>query len=160
MVNVLAGAAVGAGATAAMDLWNLILRKAFGIRSLDYCLLGRWIRHMAAGRFRHASIARAEAKALECPVGWIGHYGIGVSLGVAFLIIAPAGWLTRPTLPPALLFGVVTVALPYLILQPALGLGIAGSRTPKPAHARLKSLVTHLVFGAGLFASASLLSRI
>ncbi|HEX6643265.1 MAG TPA: DUF2938 domain-containing protein [Gemmatimonadales bacterium] len=159
-MSVLAGAAIGAGATAVMDLWNLLLRRAFGIPSLDYCLLGRWLLHMPTGTFRHASIARAESKPYECQAGWIGHYGIGVTLGVAFLILAPAGWLTNPTLPPALIFGLVTVVLPYFLLQPALGLGIAGARTPKPAQARVKSLATHVVFGIGLFASAWLLSRI
>jgi hypothetical protein len=28
------------GASLLMDLWNLILKLAFGIPSLDYCLLG------------------------------------------------------------------------------------------------------------------------
>src|SRR4051812_6187825 len=33
---------LGVGATLAIDLWALLLRRGFGIRSLDYCLLGRW----------------------------------------------------------------------------------------------------------------------
>ena len=33
--------AVGVGATLVMDLWNLFLKAAFGIPSLDLCLLGR-----------------------------------------------------------------------------------------------------------------------
>jgi len=36
---------------------------------------------------------------------------------------------------PALLYGIGTVALPFFILQPSLGLGMASSRTPKPAQA-------------------------
>lgn len=51
-------------------------------------------------------------------------------------------------------YGIVTVAFPFFILQPSLGLGVAGSRTPKPAQTRLKSLVTHTVFGAGLYVCA------
>jgi len=42
------------------------------------------------------------------------------------------------------------------------GTGIAASRTPRPAAARLQSLVTHGVFGLGLYAAgwgASLLQR-
>ncbi|MBA3260744.1 MAG: DUF2938 family protein [Gemmatimonadales bacterium] len=34
------------------------------------------------------------------------------------------------------------------------GLGIAASRTPNPTQARLKSLVTHTVFGVGLYVCA------
>jgi hypothetical protein len=43
---------------------------------------------------------------------------------------------------------------PFFIMQPSLGLGIAASRTPKPMQARLKSLVTHTVFGVGLYVCA------
>jgi hypothetical protein len=47
-----------------------------------------------------------------------------------------------------------TVLFPFLIMQPSLGLGVAASRTPNPMQARLKSLVTHTVFGIGLYLSA------
>jgi hypothetical protein len=36
-----------------------------------------------------------------------------------------------------------------------LGLGMAASRTPNPLRARLKSLMTHIVFGVGLYACAT-----
>ena len=39
-----------------------------------------------------------------------------------------------------------------------MGAGIAASRTPRPNAARLQSLVTHAVFGLGLFATASLIN--
>jgi hypothetical protein len=45
-----------------MDLWNLLLKRAFSISSLDYCLLGRWLRHMPGGTLRHASILAAAPK--------------------------------------------------------------------------------------------------
>jgi hypothetical protein len=54
----------------------------------------------------------------------------------------------------------LTVAAPFFILQPALGLGIAASRTPSPARARLRSLISHLVFGFGLYLAAEAASRI
>jgi hypothetical protein len=46
---------MGLGATLLMDGWNLFLRRAFGIRSLNFCLLGRWIGHMPSGTFVHAT---------------------------------------------------------------------------------------------------------
>jgi hypothetical protein len=149
------GIVVGMGATLAMDLWNLFLKRAFGIPSLNYCLLGRWLLHMPAGRFTHPTIAQAAPRPHECPAGWAGHYGIGISLALAFLLLfAPYGWLSHPALRPALLFGIVTVIFPMFVLQPALGLGPASSKTPRPWQARLKSLVTHAVFGLGLYLSA------
>jgi hypothetical protein len=150
--------AIGVGATLVMDLWNVFLNRAFSIPSLDYCLLGRWLSHMAAGTIRHASIAAAPQKPFECTVGWIAHYTIGVVFALVFVALTSGDWLARPTLLPAALFGIGTVVFPFFVLQPSLGLGIASSRTPNPTRARLKSVVTHTVFGVGLYASALVVS--
>ena len=149
--DVLGATAIGIGATLLMDLWNLLLKRGLGIPSLDYCLLGRWVRHLPGGRLRHANIAAAPRKAHECAVGWIAHYTIGVVLALVFVALMTGDWLARPTVLPALLYGIGTVVFPFFILQPSLGLGIASSKTPKPTHARAKSLLTHTVFGLGLY---------
>lgn len=157
--HILGAIAIGLGATLVMDLWNLLLKRGFGIPSLNYCLLGRWIRHMPGGTFRHASIGAAPPKQFECIVGWIAHYSIGVMFALGFVLLASGDWLARPTLLPALLYGVGTVLIPLFIMQPSLGLGIGASRTPKPGQARLKSVATHSVFGAGLYMSALVVSH-
>jgi DUF2938 family protein len=152
--ELIGGIAVGVGATVVMDLWNLFLKRAFSIPSLDYCLLGRWIRYMPAGTVKHASITTSVPKRHECAVGWIAHYSIGVTFAVALVLLTSGSWLAHPTPLPALLFGIGTVVFPFFILQPSFGLGVAASKTPRPARARLKSLVTHTVFGVGLYVSA------
>jgi DUF2938 family protein len=157
---ILGAMAIGIGATLVMDLWNLFLKHAFSIPSLDYCLLGRWLRHMPGGTFRHASINAAPPKSLECTVGRIAHYTIGAVLALVFVVLASGDWLERPTLLPALLYGVVTVVFPFFVLQPSFGLGIAASKTPHPTQARLKSLMTHTVFGAGLYGCALAVSYV
>jgi uncharacterized membrane protein YagU involved in acid resistance len=151
---ILGAIAVGVGATLVMDLWNLFLKRAFGIPSLNYCLLGRWLRHMTGGTFRHASIAAAPEKSFECTVGLTAHYTIGVVFALALVVVTSGDWLVRPTLLPALLYGIGTVVFPFFIMQPSFGLGIAASKTPNPTQARLKSLMTHTVFGVGLYVCA------
>jgi hypothetical protein len=146
--------AIGIGATLVMDLWNLFLKRTFSIPSLNYCLLGRWLRHMPGGTLRHTSITAAPPKPFECTVGWIAHYTIGVVFALGFVVLGSGDWLARPTLLPALLYGIATVLLPFFVMQPSFGLGIAASRTPKPMQARLKSLMTHTVFGVGLYVCA------
>lgn len=145
---------LGLLASGLMDGWNLLLKRVFGLPSLNYCLLGRWLLHMPSGRFAHASIAGAAARRFECPVGWCAHYSIGIGLALGFLLIARGGWLARPTILPALLYGLATVAFPFFVMQPALGLGVASARVPKPTRVRLKSILTHGVFGAGLYLAA------
>jgi hypothetical protein len=152
--DVLGAIAIGIGATLVMDLWNLFLKRTFSIPSLNYCLLGRWLGYMPAGTFRHASITATPQKHFECALGRVAHYTIGVGLALVFVVVVPGDWLARPTLLPALLYGIGTVVFPFFVMQPSFGLGVAASRTPNPTQARLKSLVTHTVFGVGLYVCA------
>ncbi len=158
--DVLSAVVIGVGASLLMDLWNLFLKLAFRIPSLDYCLLGRWLLHMPSGTFRHASIASARAMPLECPAGWLAHYSIGAGLAVGFLFFVSRAWLVEPTLWPAVLWGVGTLVFPLFVMQPALGLGLAASKTARPTQARVKSLATHTVFGLGLYCCAQALKHL
>ena len=151
------GVVIGLGATLTIDLWALLLKRAFAIPSLNYCFLGRWVLHMPDGKFAHTRIADAPGKPHECSVGWTTHYSIGVALAVLFVFLAPPGWIEQPTLLPAVVFGVATVLIPFFTIQPAFGLGVASSKTAHPNKARLKSVMTHTVFGAGLWLWARLL---
>jgi hypothetical protein len=142
---------IGLGATLTMDLWNLFLKRAFGLPSLNYCLLGRWVRHLLLGTVRHPSIGSASRQPHECATGWIAHYSIGAVFALVFVGIVSGDWIARPTFGPALLYGIATVVFPFFLMQPSFGLGIASSKTANPTQARLKSLATHTVFGAGLY---------
>lgn len=146
--------AIGVGATVVMDLWALLLRRGFGVASLDLALLGRWIGHVARGRFTHESIARAAPVRHERVIGWTAHYTIGITFAAVLLAIWGLDWLNRPTLIPALIVSSATLVAPFFVMQPAMGAGIAASRTPRPNIARLRSVVTHTVYGVGLYASA------
>lgn len=147
---------IGAGGTACMDLWAVFLRRAFGVRSLDYALLGRWIGHFPRGRFAHESIAAAAPVRGERVLGWAAHYTIGITFAAALLAIWGLSWARSPTPMPAIVVGVATLAAPLFVMQPCMGLGIAASRTPRPNLARLKSLGTHLVYGLGAYGAAAL----
>ncbi|HEY4303238.1 MAG TPA: DUF2938 domain-containing protein [Gemmatimonadaceae bacterium] len=146
--------AIGVGATFFIDAWNTMLKRVFGIPSLNYCFFGRWVGHLPSGVVRHRSIGAASAKRFECALGWVSHYAIGVGLAHLFILLVAPQWIARPTFAPALLFGVATVVFPFFVLQPSLGLGIASAATPHPARARLKSLATHSAYGVGLYLTA------
>ncbi|MBY0567124.1 MAG: DUF2938 domain-containing protein [Hyphomonadaceae bacterium] len=149
-------ALIGIGATLALDIWSLLLRAAFRAPFPNYAMVGRWIGGFPRGRFVHEDIASAPAVASERLMGWTAHYVTGILY--AFLLIAIAGvnWLSAPTLLPALMVGVATVAAPLFIMQPAMGLGVAASKAIDPNGARLRSLLAHIVFGIGLYLSATL----
>jgi hypothetical protein len=142
---------IGLGATLTTDLWALFLKRTFKITSPNYCLVGRWLRYMPEGTFRHSNIASAPQKSAECTVGWVAHYMIGITFAIVFVAVVGSNWLQHPTLIPAIIFGVVTVLLPFFIMQPSFGLGFAASKTPNPTQARLRSSMNHAAFGAGLY---------
>lgn len=151
---------IGAGATLVMDVWALFLKRCFGIPSLNFAMVGRWIGHLPRGHFRHESIGHAEPVRGEALLGWAAHYGIGIIFAAMLLGVVGVTWMRQPTLAPALLFGVLSVAAPFFILQPGLGAGIAASKTPHPNTARLRSLMAHAVFGAGLYITAWILTPV
>ena len=129
---------IGLGATIVMDLWAVFLKYVFKIPSSNYCLVGRWLLHMTNGSFKHPSITAAAQKPAECATGWIAHYTIGVLFALAFVTLATPEWAQSPTLMPALIFGIVTVGLPFFIMHPSFGLDLAASKTPNPMQARLE----------------------
>lgn len=149
---------IGAGATLATDLWVHARGRLLGVPPPDWGLVGRWFAHMARGRFRHPRIAAAEPVRGERVIGWTAHYLTGIAFAGLLLAICGVAWARQPTLAPALALGIATVAAPFLLMQPGMGAGIAASRTPRPNAARLQSLLTHAVFGLGLYAAALVLN--
>ena len=81
---------------------------------------------------------------------------LGRWIAALLLGIWGPAWLERPTLGPALIVSTGTLVAPFLVMQPAMGAGFAASKTLRPHVARLRSLVTHTVYGLGLYASALL----
>ena len=145
---------IGAGATLLTDLWTLARQRLLGIAAPEFRLVGRWFAHMIDGRFHHDSIAAAAPRRAERAIGWTAHYLTGVAFASILLAICGIDWAHRPTLGPALMVGLGSVAAPFLLMQPAMGAGIAASRMPHPNAARWRSIVMHAVFGLALYAAA------
>lgn len=145
---------IGIGATALMDAWGVMRKPLLGVAPPNYALVGRWLGHMAHGRFRHDAIARSAQVPGERAIGWTAHYLIGIAFAALLIAVYGVAWLPQPTVGPALAVGICTVAAPFLLMQPGMGAGLAASRTPRPTSARVQSLITHAVFGLGLYASA------
>ncbi|MGE0602258.1 MAG: DUF2938 domain-containing protein [Xanthobacteraceae bacterium] len=150
--------AVGLGATLLMDAWGLLLKHLYDVKGLDYRFVGRWIGHMTRGQFSHADIRNAPATRYEAGIGWAVHYTIGILFALALVAAWGRNWLEIPTLLPALVTGLLTLSAPLFIMQPAFGFGFASSRTPNPMKARARSLITHTIFGLGLFVTAKALA--
>ena len=147
-------AITGIGATVLIDLWSIVRKSLLGISPPDYGLVGRWIAHMVRGRLHHRSIAASAHIHGVRAIGWIAHYLIGIAYAAVLLSIWGLAWMQHPTVTPALVVGIGTVAAPFLLMQPSMGAGFFASRTPRPSAARMQSIIMHTVFGLGLFLTA------
>jgi DUF2938 family protein len=149
---------IGMGATAVMDVGAAVRKWLRGVTPPDYALVGRWLAYMLRGRFRHNPIAASPPMRGERVIGWTAHYLIGIFFAVILLAIWGVDWARHPAIGPALVVGIGSVAAPFLLMQPGMGAGIAASRSPRPAAARLRSLVTHGIFALGLYAAGWVIS--
>jgi hypothetical protein len=158
MNDLLSVVLIGIGATLIMDIWGLLRQRLLGIAPANYGMVGRWIGHMLHGQFQHEAIAAAPRINGEHVIGWAAHYLIGVAFATLLIAVAGRSWMLAPSIAPAIAVGVATVVAPFFLMQPGMGAGIAASKTKNPASARVQSLITHSVFGLGLYLSGLVLS--
>lgn len=146
--------AIGVAATAAIDLWALVLKRVFAIPPANWAMVGRWFGHLARGTFSHADITKAEPVANELALGWLCHYAVGILFAAATLALAGPAWRLAPTPAWPLIVGLVTVGCGWFILQPGMGAGIAASHRPNAGQIRALNIVSHTVFGLAMFGVA------
>ena len=144
-----------------MDLVSLFHRRVFGVVPLDYALVGRWMGHWAEGRGIEGTILTMPPIRNEAVLGWVAHYAIGLAPGLGYMLAVPWGPVDGGAAHAlaSLGFGLVSVALPWLVMQPAFGFGFAAAKLPRPGYARRQSLIAHGSFGLGLYLVSALLIR-
>src|SRR5689334_10611164 len=109
---------IGTGATVVIDIWGILRKQIFGIPPMNFALVGRWLAYLPRGRFFHKPIAASAPVPGEVIIGWIAHYLIGIAFAAALLAIFGVDWARHPTITPALIVGIVSVAAPFLLMQP------------------------------------------
>jgi hypothetical protein len=108
----------------------------------------------------HTPIGDTAAVQGELALGWAMHYLVGLAYGFAYVGLIVYGLERQPSLLNGLVFGACSVVIPWFILQPGLGIGVMGRKTPRPAIPILNALSNHLVYGVALFAGAWLAAGI
>jgi hypothetical protein len=144
---------MGIAATAAIDLWATFANRVLGWPRTNWRMVGRWIGHMRDGQFTHISIVSAPPIVHEAIFGWVFHYAVGCIYAALYLTYVNIVQMGRPTLVSAVVFGLATLLSPWLLMQPALGMGIFASKAPRPALVRMQNLIIHTIFGLALYYS-------
>lgn len=139
----------GLVATILMDVWAEILKRQ-DLHKVNWQIFGRWVGHMRKGKFWHEDIALATPIEGESNLGWMMHYCVGLAYGLFYY------WATlltglEPGISFALIFSLTLLIMPWLIMQPAFGLGLFARRVQNPWKIRLVNISIHFVFGIGLY---------
>jgi len=159
-LDVIAVIGVGIGATLFLDLFAVVRARLTGKPGMNWGKVGRWLGHLPRGQLVLTGPAASSRLPGEAALGWVFHYLVGILLAAVLTAILGGDWLSNPPFVAVVGFGAMTVVLPLATLQPALGMGLAARKTPFPWAVRRNSLVTHCVFGLGLYLSTVVLSAL
>ena len=106
---------------------------------------------MFRGKFIHNDINKTPALKNEKSWCFISHYLIGIVLAGIYLFLELKGLVIRDQMWMPLLFGIVTVFLPWFWLLPSTGLGFMASKSSNRSIILRTNLINHTNFGVGLF---------
>jgi hypothetical protein len=140
-------------ATLIMDVGaRTTVAPMLGVQAGGPKTLGRWVGHLATGRFVHDDIATAAPVRHEAVIGVVAHYAIGLTLGEAYGLLLRVRCRRRASCGLALAYGSGTTVFSWFVLFPATGQGAFGRRS---ARLGTLSLLNHIVYGLGLCAATA-----
>lgn len=149
---------VGVVSTFTMDLLTAIAYRLRLTAPLSPHLIGRWFVSVARAQPYHADIARAPAVNHELAIAIPIHYTIGVALASAYLWgMSELGW-PRRNLVVAVAFGLCTSVLPWFLMFPSMGYGFFGAHGPAGTRLFVSSLLSHALFGVGIWVAVRIVS--
>ena len=82
----------------------------------------------------------------ELLIGWLFHYWVAIVYAYAYYFLLVVDILDTSIL-SGLIFGLISVIVPWFFYLPATGKGFMGNKTPNPTLTRLLSTSSHVVVG-------------
>ena len=141
---------VGVGACVVFDVWQRIFHWFTAIPPSNWALTGRWaIGLLTSGQLLVRDLELLPNRRNELGVGWFVHYGIAIVYAAIFMLLMKANLLAAE-FADGLLFGVVSVVVPWFFFLPCLGKGIMGRLTPNPPLVCALALMMHSIFGVAI----------
>ena len=142
---------MGMFATYFMDFFAGILAKRKLIHPfMEPEAIGRWFLYMFRGKFVHIDIRETPALKNERLWCLISHYLIGIVLAGTYLFLELKLPIIRDQIWLTVLFGIVTVVLPWFWLLPSIGFGFMASKSSIRSLVIRTNLINHTNFGLGL----------
>ncbi|MFC1529492.1 DUF2938 family protein [Gemmatimonadota bacterium] len=149
--SILAGIIVGFAGTVTMDVLASASRKLGLSAGAKGEWVGRWYLGLARGQFIHSDIITSPEQSGEVRVALVGHYFIGITLAVLYVLGSGAVGLSPGSIFTAVGYGLATCVFPWFLMFPAIGFGLFGRKGSPELRLFTTSLMNHLFYGLGLW---------
>ena len=130
-----------------MDLWQRILFLIFNIPPTNWSTAGRWFIMMVSKKMIiNQNLDNENPIKYELQIGWVFHYCVAIGYGFVYYFFLIADILDTSIL-SGLIFGLISVIVPWFFYLPVTGKGFMGNKTPNPTLTRLLSTSSHVIVG-------------
>ena len=141
---------IGIVSCVVMDLWQRLLKLLYSINSSDWSVVGRWFVLVVSDRqIYNPTIDQVAPIKNELMIGWIVHYSVAILYSIFFYILLAYG-ICSASLINGIIFGLISVVVPWFFFMPVLGKGFLGMKTPSPLMACSLAVGSHIAIGASI----------
>ena len=141
---------IGIVSCVVMDLWQRLLKLLYSINPSDWGVVGRWFLLLVSrGKIYNPTIDEETPIKNELMIGWIVHYSVAILYSIFFYILLEYGICTA-SLINGIIFGLISVVVPWFFFMPVLGKGFLGMKTPSPLMACSLAVGSHIAIGASI----------
>ena len=147
----------GVAACLVLDFWQQIIKRVMGIPASNFAVVGRWFLRIRRVKSMYQPTIDAEPpEPNELRVGWCVHYAVSVGYAVVFYAMMVVVPVFKPTLIDGLVFGALSVVVPWFYFIPCMGKGMMARYTATPVKICAVALANHLVYGVAMAISMGL----
>jgi len=141
---------IGIVSCVVMDVWQRLLKLLYSINPSDWSVVGRWFVLVVSERqIYNPTIDQATPIKNELMIGWIVHYSVAILYSIFFYILLEYG-ICSASLINGIIFGLISVVVPWFFFMPVLGKGFLGMKTPSPLMACSLAVGSHIAIGASI----------
>ena len=141
---------VGVLACLILDVWQRLLLLVFKLPVSNWAIVGRWlVSFLKTGKWINNALPEQSPIPHELMIGWVFHYFIAVVYAFFYFILWWSNILSFEFF-DGLVFGVVSVVVPWFFFMPAMGSGILAGKTDKPNLVCFLALCAHGIFGIAI----------
>ena len=141
---------IGIVSCLAMDMWQRLLKLLYDINPSDWGVVGRWfLLVMSRRKIYNPTIDEEDPIKNELIIGWMVHYSVAIMYSVFFFILLKYE-ICSASLMNGVIFGLISVIVPWFFFMPALGKGLLGTKTPSPLMACSLAVGSHIAIGGSI----------